>query len=261
MPYGVTARARAVRGPARPVRGRLDRRHAAERRAGARARRDHGLRPGRLDPRAQPRARGHTVAVIDQDADAFRRLGPDFAGSPVTGVGFDRDVAASRPASSGADAFAAVTSGDNSNIISARVARETFGVEQRRRPHLRPAPRRGLPAARHPDRRDRALDGRPDAAPAAARGRRSDVARPDAAASSLVEVARRPGLDRHAGQRRWRRRPAPASPSSPGSATALLPDRDDRAAGRRPACTSCCVDDDIDRRRRRCCAAGPEEAH
>ncbi len=70
---------------------------------------------------------GHSVAVIDQDATAFRKLSPSFAGRTVTGVGFDRD----RLREAGierADAFAAVSSGDNSNIISARVARETFGV-------------------------------------------------------------------------------------------------------------------------------------
>jgi trk/ktr system potassium uptake protein len=72
-------------------------------------------------------SRGHSVAVIDQDADAFRRLGPDFTGDTVTGIGFDRDVLISAGIER-ADAFAAVSSGDNSNIISARLARETFGV-------------------------------------------------------------------------------------------------------------------------------------
>jgi trk system potassium uptake protein TrkA len=70
---------------------------------------------------------GHSVAVIDQDATAFRKLSSSFAGRTVTGVGFDRD----RLREAGierADAFAAVSSGDNSNIISARVARETFSV-------------------------------------------------------------------------------------------------------------------------------------
>jgi trk system potassium uptake protein len=73
--------------------------------------------------------RGHSVAVIDSDADAFRRLGGDFTGATVNGVGFDRDVLLSAGIER-ADAFAAVSSGDNSNIISARVARETFGVER-----------------------------------------------------------------------------------------------------------------------------------
>jgi trk system potassium uptake protein TrkA len=71
---------------------------------------------------------GHSVAVIDQDPEAFRRLGPDFAGRQVTGLGFDRQTLLSAGIES-AGAFAAVSSGDNSNIISARVARETFGVE------------------------------------------------------------------------------------------------------------------------------------
>ncbi|MFW0784826.1 TrkA family potassium uptake protein [Gordonia sp. CPCC 206044] len=75
------------------------------------------------------RKRGHDVAVIDRDRNAFTRLGPDFDGTTVVGVGFDRDVLV-RAGVERADAFAAVSSGDNSNIISARVARETFGVER-----------------------------------------------------------------------------------------------------------------------------------
>ena len=72
-------------------------------------------------------ARGHSVAVIDQDADAFRRLGTEFTGITVNGIGFDREVLTAAGIEH-ADAFAAVSSGDNSNIISARLARETFGV-------------------------------------------------------------------------------------------------------------------------------------
>jgi trk system potassium uptake protein TrkA len=71
---------------------------------------------------------GHSVAVIDQDPEAFRRLGPDFGGRQVTGLGFDRQTLLAAGVDS-AGAFAAVSSGDNSNIIAARVARETFGVE------------------------------------------------------------------------------------------------------------------------------------
>jgi trk system potassium uptake protein TrkA len=71
--------------------------------------------------------RAHTVAVIDSNPDAFRRLGPGFAGTTVDGYGFDREVLR-RAGIERADAFAAVSSGDNSNIISARVARELFGV-------------------------------------------------------------------------------------------------------------------------------------
>ncbi len=72
--------------------------------------------------------RGHSVAVIDRDEAAFRRLGPDFKGLQVVGIGFDRNtlIEARVPE---AHAFAAVSSGDNSNIIAARVAREQFGVE------------------------------------------------------------------------------------------------------------------------------------
>jgi trk system potassium uptake protein TrkA len=74
-------------------------------------------------------SRGHSVAVIDQNSDAFRRLGADFGGITVTGVGFDRDVLRAAGIER-ADAFAAVSSGDNSNIISARLARETYGVSR-----------------------------------------------------------------------------------------------------------------------------------
>jgi trk system potassium uptake protein TrkA len=70
----------------------------------------------------------HTVAVIDKDSQAFRRLGSGFHGQQVVGIGFDRQVLIEAGIER-AGAFAAVSSGDNSNIISARVARETFGVE------------------------------------------------------------------------------------------------------------------------------------
>jgi trk system potassium uptake protein TrkA len=68
------------------------------------------------------------VAVVDQNADAFRRLGAGFEGKTVKGMGFDRDTLAAA-GTQDAYAFAAVSSGDNSNILAARVARETFGVE------------------------------------------------------------------------------------------------------------------------------------
>jgi trk system potassium uptake protein TrkA len=73
--------------------------------------------------------RNHTVSVIDSNPDAFRRLGPSFNGIKVTGFGFDQKVL-SEAGIERADAFAAVSSGDNSNIIAARVARETFGIQQ-----------------------------------------------------------------------------------------------------------------------------------
>jgi trk system potassium uptake protein TrkA len=71
----------------------------------------------------------HTIAVIDQDPLAFRRLGENFPGDQVKGVGFDRETLIAAGIEQAA-AFAAVSSGDNSNIIAARVARETFGVQR-----------------------------------------------------------------------------------------------------------------------------------
>jgi trk system potassium uptake protein len=73
--------------------------------------------------------KGHSVAIVDKDPRAFRRLHSGFGGKQVVGVGFDRE----RLEEAGiydADAVAAVTSGDNSNILIARVARETFGIER-----------------------------------------------------------------------------------------------------------------------------------
>lgn len=72
---------------------------------------------------------GHSVAVVDQDPTAFRKLGPEFTGQTVQGVGFDRETLETAGIAR-AHAFAAVSSGDNSNILAARVARETYGVEQ-----------------------------------------------------------------------------------------------------------------------------------
>jgi trk system potassium uptake protein TrkA len=71
--------------------------------------------------------RGHDVAVVDQNPDAFRRLGAGFEGRRVTGLGFDRDTLLEAGIED-AYAFAAVSNGDNSNILAARVARETFNV-------------------------------------------------------------------------------------------------------------------------------------
>ena len=70
----------------------------------------------------------HTVAVVDKNARAFRRLGPEFAGTTVVGFGFDRDHLA-QAGIERAGAFASVTNGDNSNILCARIARETYGIE------------------------------------------------------------------------------------------------------------------------------------
>ena len=72
-------------------------------------------------------AEGHSVAIIDKLRKAFRRLSPDFKGVTVEGSGFDREALIEARIKE-AGALAAVTSGDNSNILSARIARETYNV-------------------------------------------------------------------------------------------------------------------------------------
>jgi trk system potassium uptake protein len=69
---------------------------------------------------------GHSVAIIDRNPKAFRRLG-GFAGLRVVGQGFDRETLIEAGAER-ADAFASVTSGDNSNILAARIAKENFQI-------------------------------------------------------------------------------------------------------------------------------------
>jgi trk system potassium uptake protein TrkA len=71
----------------------------------------------------------HDVVIIDRKPDAFRRLGDNFKGTTMVGVGFDRDLLTEAGIAPDC-AVAAVTSGDNSNILIARTARETFGVER-----------------------------------------------------------------------------------------------------------------------------------
>ena len=70
----------------------------------------------------------HHVSIVDRNPEAFRRLGTHFKGTTVTGIGFDRDTLLEAGIEQ-AEAFAAVSSGDNSNILAARVARETFAVD------------------------------------------------------------------------------------------------------------------------------------
>lgn len=70
---------------------------------------------------------GHTVAVIDKDPEAFKRLWEGFSGKKIKGVVFDRDALLEAGIDK-ADAFASVTSGDNSNIVSARLVKEHFRV-------------------------------------------------------------------------------------------------------------------------------------
>jgi trk system potassium uptake protein TrkA len=72
---------------------------------------------------------GHTVAVIDKNPNAFRRLPPGYAGQRVVGFGFDRDNLREAGIER-AGAVAAVSNGDNSNILVARIARESFRIER-----------------------------------------------------------------------------------------------------------------------------------
>jgi trk/ktr system potassium uptake protein len=74
-------------------------------------------------------AAGHTVAIIDRKESAFRRLSPDFSGKRIVGVGFDRDRL-DEAGINDAVAVASVTNGDNSNIMIARVAKETYGIDR-----------------------------------------------------------------------------------------------------------------------------------
>jgi trk system potassium uptake protein TrkA len=70
---------------------------------------------------------GHSVVVIDKNRDAFRRL-VHFNGRTMHGSGFDRDVLAKAEAGQ-ADALAAVTRGDNTNILCARIGRDNYGIK------------------------------------------------------------------------------------------------------------------------------------
>lgn len=72
-------------------------------------------------------ALGNTVAVVDRRADAFLRLGDGFSGQTIVGIGFDPDILVAAGIER-ASALAAVTNGDNSNIMIARVARERYGI-------------------------------------------------------------------------------------------------------------------------------------
>jgi trk system potassium uptake protein TrkA len=70
---------------------------------------------------------GHSVAILDKSPRAFRRLRSDWEGQRVVGSGFDRDDL-EQAGAIGAGALAAVTSGDNTNILTARIARETYRI-------------------------------------------------------------------------------------------------------------------------------------
>ncbi len=70
---------------------------------------------------------GHKVAVIDRDPDSFRRLRKDFSGKKVVGIGFDREVLKEAGVER-ADAFVAVSGGDNHNIVAVLIAKNIFRV-------------------------------------------------------------------------------------------------------------------------------------
>lgn len=72
-------------------------------------------------------AEGHQVTVIDRNSAAFARLGSDFAGDLVVGTGIDEDVLR-RAGIEQAEAFVAVTNGDNTNVMAAQLAKDVFGV-------------------------------------------------------------------------------------------------------------------------------------
>jgi trk system potassium uptake protein len=72
---------------------------------------------------------GHSVAVIDNSSDSFQRLDPDFRGERVVGNGVDEDVLR-RAGIETAEAFAAVTNGDNRNIMASQIAKEIFQVKK-----------------------------------------------------------------------------------------------------------------------------------
>ena len=167
---------------------------------------------------------GHTVAVIDQDPTAFRRLGRTSSGRRVAGIGFDRDTLREAGIEE-AEAFAAVSSGDNSNIIAARVARETFGVDNVVARIYDPGraevyQRLGIPTVATvrwtADQMMRRL------LPA----RRRAGWRDPSGGVRLAEVHRRRRLGRPAGSAARGGQPAPGSRSSPGSARACCPTPD-----------------------------------
>lgn len=72
---------------------------------------------------------GHNVVIIDKKASAFKRLGSDFNGINITGVGFDPEIL-KRAGVERADALAAVTNGDNSNIMVSEIAKKIYKVPQ-----------------------------------------------------------------------------------------------------------------------------------
>ncbi len=86
---------------------------------------------GRVGARLATRldAEGHEVAIIDRNQDSFTRLGADYSGSMVLGTGIDEDVLR-KAGIERADAFIAVTNGDNTNAMAAQIAKQIFRVSR-----------------------------------------------------------------------------------------------------------------------------------
>jgi len=72
---------------------------------------------------------GHEVSIIDYSSEAFQRLSPDFRGETIPGNGVDEEILI-RAGIKEADAFAAVTNGDNRNIMASQIAKEIFNVKK-----------------------------------------------------------------------------------------------------------------------------------
>ena len=72
-------------------------------------------------------ADGHSVAVLDTNSYSFRRLPPDFNGTALVGSGIDEE-ALKRTGIEEADAFFALTQGDNRNVMAAQIAKHIFNV-------------------------------------------------------------------------------------------------------------------------------------
>ena len=169
-----------------------------------RARRRSRMRTGRAASsrssleRTRPHGRGDRQERRRRSASACPRTS---RGQKVVGFGFDRDHLIEAGIER-AGAVAAVTSGDNSNILTARIARENFGIDRVVARINDPRRARDLPAARHPDRRDDLVDHRPGDAPAPARPRSSRTSGSTRAARSASSTTRSPPSGRARSSRR-----------------------------------------------------------
>jgi trk system potassium uptake protein len=72
---------------------------------------------------------GHTVSIVDMSSESFQRLDPKFGGETIQGNGIDEEILISAGIKT-ADAFAAVTNGDNRNIMASQIAKEIFKVKK-----------------------------------------------------------------------------------------------------------------------------------